>query len=776
MRWPIAWRSVSPASRAGGAGAPSVVVTAAAVRCAERHRRRPVVAVAPAPGGQERREHRGARRRLHAPVPPWISAASSAGASRGRPWPAPATTVGRGLRDPRRVVARSPSARTSRRARRRRPSPASSARRGGPRAAPSRRRRCRAAPRRAPAGRCAGGPRATARRLRRGAREQRLRHPAVGELPRRSIVLDLVGERARRRRRARARSAASSMPALVADEHQPRRRARARRARRAARRGRPASSRTGRSARGAAASTSATQPSKATGRTRGRRAVPAEVGGERAVAFGVERRAGPGPRRGRSRRSRGAGPASRASPSSLTMSETRDTYLLLRAFVDELRRCGVAGACTSPGSRSTPLVLDARARRADPPSPRTSTSARPRSSPSASPRRPGGPPSLACTSGTAAANYLPAVIEAHEARVPLHRPDRRPPAGAARRRRRADDRPDQALRRAAKWFFEVGDARGHAASACAGSASSPAAPCWTAAEGRPGPVHLNFPLREPLVLDEPLPRRARRRRPRRTARPWTARVAAPPGPRAAAGRLPRRPPLAGRGRDRRRPPAPTAPAAARRSPSALALAAARRPAVRRAPRRRRDRPLRRAAARRGLGAAPSPDVVLRVGDLPTSKPLRPWLAGLPARRRRSRSTRGGAWQDPDAALATVFDRRARATLGAIAERLPATPDAAWLGGWRDADARAAAALDRRRSARTAERAARRRASSARALPRGRRWSSSPPRCRSATSRRSGRSRDDPPRVLANRGANGIDGTISTAFGVAAADRRGRSCC
>src|SRR3954462_1681757 len=131
-----------------------------------------------------------------------------------------------------------------------------------------------------------------------------------------------------------------------------------------------------------------------------------------------------------------------------------DTHLLLRAFVDELVRCGVADACTSPGSRSTPLVLalvrDGRLRCT-----------------SHIDERSGGffalglakatcrPVVLACTSGTAAAEYLPAVVEAHEAGVPLivltaDRPPELREVGAGQTIDQV-----KLYGSAARWFFDV---------------------------------------------------------------------------------------------------------------------------------------------------------------------------------------------------------------------------------------------------------------------------------------------------------------------------------
>src|ERR671912_72261 len=95
-----------------------------------------------------------------------------------------------------------------------------------------------------------------------------------------------------------------------------------------------------------------------------------------------------------------------------------DTYLCLRAFVDELVRCGLRDAVTSPGSRSTPLVLtlarDERLRATSHLDERCAAF-----SALGWARAPGFPAALACTSGTGAANSASAVIEAHEARVPM---------------------------------------------------------------------------------------------------------------------------------------------------------------------------------------------------------------------------------------------------------------------------------------------------------------------------------------------------------------------
>src|SRR5208337_5468984 len=100
------------------------------------------------------------------------------------------------------------------------------------------------------------------------------------------------------------------------------------------------------------------------------------------------------------------------------MTSASDTYRLLRAFVDELARCGMRAACTSPGSRCAPLVLSlAREQRL-----RCFSHIDERCAgffALGMAKASGRPVAVACTSGTAAANLMPAVIEAHEAAVPL---------------------------------------------------------------------------------------------------------------------------------------------------------------------------------------------------------------------------------------------------------------------------------------------------------------------------------------------------------------------
>jgi 2-succinyl-5-enolpyruvyl-6-hydroxy-3-cyclohexene-1-carboxylate synthase len=442
-----------------------------------------------------------------------------------------------------------------------------------------------------------------------------------------------------------------------------------------------------------------------------------------------------------------------------------DSYFGLRAFVDELARCGLREACTSPGSRSTPLVLTL----AREPRIRATSHVDERCASFFAlglAKASGLPVALACTSGTAAANYAPAVIEAHEARVPLivltaDRPPELRDVGAGQTIDQV-----KLYHSAAKWYLEVDDApatpertRWLRQTACRAF--------WTALDGRPGPVHLNFALREPLVPDGPLPDDDGGRA---GGRPWVTRFAAPPAPAGAlldgldeqlrerpraivvAGRAERDPrlgaSLAGFAERAGIPLLAEPTSGARRGPAAVA---------------HYDALLRDA----GWAGTHAPDLVLRAGDLPTSKPLRQWLAGLEAL--QVSFDPEAAWQDPAGAVATIAAADPRVTLDALAARLPRKPRAKdWLEDWQRADRLAADAIasvlgpDGLSEPRVAAELGVRLPTTATLLV----ASSMPIRDVETFFP----ARPEPPRVLANRGANGIDGTVSTAFGIAAAAR------
>jgi 2-succinyl-5-enolpyruvyl-6-hydroxy-3-cyclohexene-1-carboxylate synthase len=169
----------------------------------------------------------------------------------------------------------------------------------------------------------------------------------------------------------------------------------------------------------------------------------------------------------------------------------------LRAFVDELARGGIREAVVCPGSRSTPLALALRAH----PAIRVRVLLDERAAGffalglARVSRR---PVALLATSGTAAVNFAPAVVEALADRVPLVvlTADRPPEL----RDRGAPQTIDQVRLYGthAKWWAElpvfedspelVAHLRSVAGRAVATASAMPA-----------GPVHLNVPFREPLI-------------------------------------------------------------------------------------------------------------------------------------------------------------------------------------------------------------------------------------------------------------------------------------
>ena len=451
------------------------------------------------------------------------------------------------------------------------------------------------------------------------------------------------------------------------------------------------------------------------------------------------------------------------------MTSASDTYVLLRAFVDELVRCGMRAACTSPGSRSAPLALTlAHERRLQCYSHIDERCAGFFALGLA--KASGLPVAVTCTSGTAVAELLPAAIEAHEARVPLLllSADRPPEL----RENGAGQAIDQLklFGSAAKWFFEVGT---HDASeqrlrwirtlACRAYA--------TTLEGRPGVVHLNFPLREPLISEQPLPEDATgrpddspyvRRRLRASLEPKRREPTAG----SPHGELQARRGLVIAGRDERHSRSETrtlghAVAAFARAAGWPLLAD----------------PL--SGARRGetavahydallrderFAAAHRPELVLRLGDLPVSKPLRSWLAGLSDVRQFALDPEG-AWQDPAAALSDSLLVDPMAALDQLAEDIREPGDADWLASWRSGDELAAEAIlgvlgesGLSEPVVAAELGVLLPAEATLFVA-----SSMPVR----EIETFWPIRNDAPRVLCNRGANGIDGIVSSAFGAAA---------
>ena len=180
------------------------------------------------------------------------------------------------------------------------------------------------------------------------------------------------------------------------------------------------------------------------------------------------------------------------------MDPTNANTALASAFAEELARAGLRLAVVSPGSRSTPLALALWRQ----PEIEVKVIVDERSAGffalgAAQASRE--PVALLCTSGTALVNYHPAVVEADESGIPLVvlSADRPPELRGIGAGQTIDQ--IKSFGSSVRWFCEVGtheaDDSGllhYRSVACRALAAAHG-------ETRPGPVHLNLPWREPLA-------------------------------------------------------------------------------------------------------------------------------------------------------------------------------------------------------------------------------------------------------------------------------------
>ena len=434
------------------------------------------------------------------------------------------------------------------------------------------------------------------------------------------------------------------------------------------------------------------------------------------------------------------------------------TATFCATITDEWIRHGVRHAVIAPGSRSTPLAL-ALAARAELEIHVVHDERSASFVALGIGMTTGTPAVLLCTSGTAAAEFHAAVVEAHQAEVPLVvcTADRPPEL----RDTAAPQTIDQwsIYGTSVRWFHDPGIQDDSNRSTWRSLA---ARAVLTAAGSRPGPVHLNLPFRDPLV-GEPGELPVAGDRPAATL---GGRFAVGPGDIATLVPL----------LDRQRGVivAGGGPGVRGAADAIHALAEQLGWPVLAEPRSgcRTTRPTAIAAFDAILrhpefASAHTPEVILQFGYPPASKVTAQWISASGATQIQVQAS--DAWIDPAHQLAVRVVCDPAALCEALDGQLRGASNTPWLARWRRAEARAQATIDvaLEEIGALCDPSVSRLVT--RTVPDGTQLvvsSSMPVRdLEWFGAARSGLT------VHANRGANGIDGIVSTAIGVALGSKR-----